>query len=630
MRWRLILAFLVVIPGFAVADPTVDRNPANYFVLGMRYTKLKNLYVHSPGCHVGTNCGQPGDLASCGTLRARGASIEAPGQLVGDKLCATGSFFEIFENKPGKCEPTCSTCTFRFATPILGDLDGDGTPSCDGTCITDIGDVARACDPSGAIPLPFPPCDLFRPVIVPLNQDCPAAVGDFAPGNGWCDLPAGVYGKITVPRGARLEFQSGATTVACHLIADQATRIRSQGPANVLIPRNGKVRLHHFGDHGNGCGTLRIVAEQGTIRLGKYSDVSLDACALAGKLKLGHDNNLRGHFIGYRVVADVANDGSCCGEHCGNGAVDSAGGSFVSRTSPEECDASAPNGDQLCPGGCIPPGQPGSCTCGTTTTTTTSTSTTVPTTASLPTSTTTTSTTTTTTTTSTSLTTTTGTGTTTTTSSTATTTSTTTLTTMTSTTTTSTSTTSTSTTRPPTTSTTTTATTTSTTTTTRRHCGARTGSSDTSYCWTRTAGFYKNHPAITLSIVTAAGGVTVCGHAITDVDVDHGHSAVEGLCVSPQGDSRLQLIRQLITASLTDAAGGAVFPDLARCNAVCTNPSSSSLDLDTCINQADAFNNSGDNLPAPFDPPGSADTGPCQAAHGTACTIATPAACAAP
>lgn len=626
-RW--LLAAMVVVPALAGADPVLDRDPANYFALGMRSTRLKDLYLHQPGCNVGTNCGQPGDLPSCGTLRARGATIETPGQLAADKLCATGSFFQVFENKPGKCEPTCATCTFRFATPILGDLDGDGTPSCGGPCLTDLGDVARACDPSGSIPVPFPPCDVAKPLMVQLDQDCPSPAGDFSPGNMQCDLPAGVYGKIHVLRGARLEFQPGATTVACHLVADPATRIRSQGPANVLIPRTGKVRLNNFGDHGNGCGTLRIVAEQGTIRLGKYSDVSLDACALAGKMKLGRSNNLRGHYLGNSVVGDVANDGMCCGGTCGNGVLNgSAGGAMA-----EQCDGSASGGDAACPGLCIPPGLPGECTCGSpTTTTTTTTSTTVPSTGSLPTSTTTTSstststitttsTTTSTTTTSTSTTTSTVDPGTTTTTTLATTTTTTTVTTTTATTTSTTTTTVTTTSTTSTTlvSTTTTSTTTSVTTTTRPHGH-----------WTRTAGFYKNHPAITQSILTGAGGLTVCGHSITDVDVDHAHSAVEGLCVSPQGNSRLQLVRQLITAALTNALGGAVFPDLTRCNAVCANPLSAQLDVNTCVNQADAFNNSGDNLQAPFDPPGSADTAPCQAAHGTACTVLNPGACAAP
>src|SRR5205814_3895698 len=47
---------------------------------------------------------------------------------------------------------------------------------------------------------------------------------------------------------------------------------------------------------------------------------------------------------------------------CGDGTVDAG----------EQCDTSGPNGDQACPGACVPSGQPDECTCGGGTTTTTS------------------------------------------------------------------------------------------------------------------------------------------------------------------------------------------------------------------------------------------------------------------
>lgn len=148
--------------------------------------------------------------------------------------------------------------------------------------------------------------------------------------------------------------------------------------------------------------------------------------------------------------------------------------------------------------------------------------------------------------------------------------------------------------------------------------------------FTRTPGFYKNHPAITQQILSAAHGLSVCGHTITDVDVDHAHSALEGLCIAVQGDQRAQLARHLITAALTRAAGGATFADLAACDAVCRNASASAADLAACIDETDAFNNSGDSIPAPFDPPGAASPGPCMAAFETACTVLTPSTCGTP
>jgi len=168
-------------------------------------------------------------------------------------------------------------------------------------------------------------------------------------------------------------------------------------------------------------------------------------------------------------------------------------------------------------------------------------------------------------------------------------------------------------------STTTTSTTTSTTTTTLS--GGQ---------FTRTPGFYKNHPAITQSILSAAGGLSVCGHVISDVDVNDAHSALEALCVSVQGDQRLQLVRHLVAAALNMAAGGASFSDFASCDSVCQNGSASTSALADCINETDAYNNSGDAIPAPFDLLGSVDPAPCRAAFATACTILAPSSCAVP
>jgi hypothetical protein len=122
----------------------------------------------------------------------------------------------------------------------------------------------------------------------------------------------------------------------------------------------------------------------------------------------------------------------------------------------------------------------------------------------------------------------------------------------------------------------------------------------------------------------------VCGRKITDVDVDHAHSALEALCVSPKGNQRLQLARQLLTAALNGAGGGAKFTDFAACNAICTNAASSKDAVTGCTDEADKFNNSGDNIPAPFDNGTSATPGPCKDARGTDCTIFDPGLCAAP
>ncbi len=120
----------------------------------------------------------------------------------------------------------------------------------------------------------------------------------------------------------------------------------------------------------------------------------------------------------------------------------------------------------------------------------------------------------------------------------------------------------------------------------------------------------------------------MCGGPITDVDVNHGHSALEALCVS--GGGRLQLARQLVTAALNMSGGGAVFVDFARCNAICANANAATNDVTGCIDEADGYNNSGDNVTAPFDPPGAASTSACKQAQGTACTVIQRDLCAAP
>jgi hypothetical protein len=112
--------------------------------------------------------------------------------------------------------------------------------------------------------------------------------------------------------------------------------------------------------------------------------------------------------------------------------------------------------------------------------------------------------------------------------------------------------------------------------------------------------------------------------------VDDARSALEALCISPQGDSRLQLFRQLLGAALNGVIGSGPFDGFAACNTVCQNSHATASQIDACIGSADAFNQSGDNLPAPFDPPGAADSGPCNAAQATACTVLDPASCAAP
>lgn len=535
------------------ANPPVDHDLSHYFALGMRDVHLKNLELAAPGCSIGASC-PGGPLTNCGSLNARGATIPAPGQTAASLMCGDGTFDQVLRNNAGgACGPRCtniglpgsqSDCSDPFAGPILDDLDADGVPSCDDRCNLDLGDMAVAC----GVTLPLPACDPSNGVDVLPDSDCPGV--DAIPGNFRCDLPAGTYGVIRVRSGARLAFAAGKT-IACGLTSSRATRITSNGPAQVIIPGKGDVRLNKNGDHGSSCRMLRIVTEYGAIHLGKSADVRVDACSLAGDVYLGHDNTLTGRFVGASVQSDVNNHGECC--------------ETTTTTS-------------------------------TTTTTTKSTTTTTKSTTTTTKATTTSTKPTTTTTTKPSTTTTTSYHTTTSTK--------------------------------PTTTTTTKASTTTTkaTTTTTKSSTTTTTKPPGHYC-TRTAGFYKNHPSTTKSLVDSVGSVSVCGKTLSTVGVNRSDSIIEALCVSPVGDSRLQLVRQLTTAALNIRLGGRPFANFAACNAVCQNDHAYSWDIDRCIQSADDYNSSGDNIVAPFDPAGMADSTPCTQALATSCTVLSPWRC---
>ena len=549
---RHLLSLAVLVPTLVLAaDIPPSRDPQTYLVLGMQRTTVNSLSLEPPGCNVGVNCAPlVGERGGCGFFHSRNGHFPEPSQVVANQVCGTGSFFQILSNLPTCADPTCAAiehagsspdCTEPFTPPILGDLDGDGVPSCDTSCATDLDDVALAC----GVTLPFPDCDPSTPIVAPQNADC--SIGDVVPGNAACDLGAGVYGSVRVLRGARINFAAG-TTVICSFQARSAARVRSVGPATILIPGAGSVQFNNSEDVGSECGMLRIVAERGTMWLGRYGDYTVDACTIGGRLRLGHGNNLRGHFVGNAIASDVGNNGECC----------------PSTTTTTTTSTTSSTGSST-----------------TTTSTSSPTSSTSP--ESIPSSTTT---------------------------------------------------------SAPKASTTTAPTGSSTTTSGPRASTTITSSSTTTLAstttttlaalFTRTPGFYKNHPDITQQILSSVGGFSICGHAITDVGVNDGHSALEALCINIRGDQRLQLVRQLLTAALNMAAGGATFPNFAACNSVCQDPLASTTQLSDCIDQTDTYNQSGDGVAAPFEPPGPAAPGLCGAAFETPCTVLTPATCAQP
>jgi hypothetical protein len=204
----------------------------------------------------------------------------------------------------------------------------------------------------------------------------------------------------------------------------------------------------------------------------------------------------------------------------------------------------------------------------------------------------------------------------------------------------------------------------------------------------RTPGFWGTHagtekspgngqPAvnITEAVIDCADGncadhtgndfLLICGERIDSpdsdpadgtTDVDDAASSTEAMCVNVQGDSRLQLARQLTAAALNclisgggaDCAGtGSYTTVFDDCNAACSDASASKSDITACISQLDCLNNGGsfdngicgpggpnncherilvnESLGLDFDPPGSAGSSKaCQAANKTDCTVVGP------
>ncbi len=124
----------------------------------------------------------------------------------------------------------------------------------------------------------------------------------------------------------------------------------------------------------------------------------------------------------------------------------------------------------------------------------------------------------------------------------------------------------------------------------------------------RTPGFWgthaglekKNSQNITQAVIDEVGSLTVCGKSISTTVVRAMNSAVEGMCVSPQGEQKLQLARQLTAAALNcvmtngsptcvNTTLGATFQE---CNSACAG-GPSTIGVSDCIKAVDCFNNGG-------------------------------------
>jgi hypothetical protein len=125
--------------------------------------------------------------------------------------------------------------------------------------------------------------------------------------------------------------------------------------------------------------------------------------------------------------------------------------------------------------------------------------------------------------------------------------------------------------------------------------GSTTSTTNPAVC--RTPGFWGTHAEAnprkpsSQDITGAFLPVTVCGVVLNNTDVGSTTSALEAICVSPQGNQVLQLARQLTAARLNcnvDSCPMAILDLLDDCDLACINDTS---DVGDCISDVDAFNN---------------------------------------
>jgi uncharacterized repeat protein (TIGR01451 family) len=125
----------------------------------------------------------------------------------------------------------------------------------------------------------------------------------------------------------------------------------------------------------------------------------------------------------------------------------------------------------------------------------------------------------------------------------------------------------------------------------------------------RTPGFWSTHAAgdkknsynlTQLAIDAAGGSLSICGTTIDNTNVGNEFSALEAMCVSPQGNQLLQLARQLTAMSLNcvisgggaDCSGTSAESLFQAANEACASGVANASDY---ISDVDAFNNGVDS-----------------------------------
>ena len=204
------------------------------------------------------------------------------------------------------------------------------------------------------LPDPFDPANF--PPAFPITCGGPDRVG--GTGESFVLTP-GSYGTVSVGTNGKVTLQAG-TYEFCSLVVVKYGGIFVEAPATINVrdvfrigPSSGFVPM------GN-ANQIQVNVQGVQVKVASYSTFGGRLFAPKAKLAVGGLALVTGHMVAQRLVTDG-------GTHlftCGNGALDAG----------EQCDASAPGGDQACPGTCVAPGLPNECTCSgsppTTTTTT--------------------------------------------------------------------------------------------------------------------------------------------------------------------------------------------------------------------------------------------------------------------
>jgi hypothetical protein len=300
MRLVAVLVLLSIAAGVPVRAETLHRALSSYFLFAQRKAALKNLSLDA-SCSIGVDCASPNPNSSCGALALGSVTFVDGSQAAADKT---------FFRKPGAvvsqvcrnnesplANVTMGTSPEKFTTPIIAG-------GCDSDCRPNPAPLETLC----GFPVPFPTCDPTRNVLVRPGADCTA---DGATGNSACDLSPGRYGYLLVQNGARLNLGPG-DYVACGVQIGRNVTLRAR-ETRILVPDGGFFKGSNGSTIAEGCGDLSVLVQgRGSVSFGRHTSVAAQVCAPASRMKLGHDNQLLGRFVGDTITADSNNHARCC------------------------------------------------------------------------------------------------------------------------------------------------------------------------------------------------------------------------------------------------------------------------------------------------------------------------------